>query len=301
MSEGILLRACVPKRLVLATVGALAVIALMLLTPSATTSYAASDIDYIAIDMNTAGNNTVSCAGTPNPPHYPHCAPGTIGSVQTCAEVDPGGTVNVDIVVSSIPSGIAPSGAGPDIQGFDIDFLYNPAIAKVTAAPANAGSGGPPGNLGIEYAGTPHGTHVDTNDSYPDMDGSFHTGQLDFGATGEYGPGILMRLTLQGVGPGITSLNLANNLGGNPDALIYDNSGSQKDYTIGDNRPATLAVHPSTCPPPPPAGVGGNVALVVSSAQSSFPWSTAAAAGVGLMSAALGAFWYLRRRLSTSK
>src|SRR6185369_599530 len=125
-------------------------------------------------------------------------APGTLSAIQDCAEVDQGQSINVDLVISAIPNVVAGSGAGPNIQGFDMDLIYNSTVVSVAALPAN-GSGGPPANLDINYAGTPGGSHSSNTEVTPDTDGDFFMGEIDFGAIGESGPGILMRVTVQGV------------------------------------------------------------------------------------------------------
>lgn len=192
--------------------------------------------------MDTTGNNTVACAGQ-------GCQPGTLGSIQDCGVIATvGGTLTVDIVVNAIPNtDQTVSGAGPNIQGFDMDLIYDPLIVSVSALPANAGSGGPPGNLGMEYAGTPGGSHSSNTESVPSSDGDFFMGEIDFGANGESGPGILMRLTLSGVANGQSSLAVVYTTGGFPNPNIYDNSGAQNTYTIANNQVSTVKVG-GTCP-----------------------------------------------------
>jgi hypothetical protein len=216
-------------------VGTLIILSFLLIAGSTPPTHAAGDIAFTAIDMNTAGNNTVSCVGQ-------GCTPGTISSVETCAAVPVLGTVAVDIVVSGVPNTIAGSGAGPNIQGFDMDLIYNPAIVRVSALPANACAGGPPGNLDMQYAGTPGGSHSTTTDGTPDSDGDFFMSEADFGATGESGPGILIRLSLQGVAPGLSPLTLQYTLLAQAFPNIYDNTGGQGVYTIDTNDPSLIVV-----------------------------------------------------------
>jgi hypothetical protein len=186
----------------------------------------------------------VACAGQ-------GCQPGTLGTTNLpadqCLALPLGTTANIDLVVNAIPNAVGPSGAGPNIQGFDMDLTYNPAIVEVSALPASAGSGGPPGNLGINYAGTPGGSHSTTTDGTPDTDGDFFMSEIDFGVTGESGPGILMRLTLHGLTVGTSSLTLGYTLLAQPFPNLYDNTGAQGTYTIGTVRNAIVKVG-GTCP-----------------------------------------------------
>ena len=211
------------------------------------------DIAIVAVDMDTSTNNTVSCTGLPTPgpgtptPEPPHCKPGTLGSIETCAAIAIGGTVPVDIVVDAIPGVITGNGNGPNIQGYDMDLIYNPLVVQVDSLPANAGSGGPPGNLDINYAATPGGVHSTATEVTPDTDGDFFMSEIDFGATGEWGAGILMRLILKGVADGISTLDVKYTIASFNVPNIYDNSGGQNSYTIGTNQSALIAVGNKTC------------------------------------------------------
>ena len=190
--------------------------------------------------MDTTGNNTVACAGQ-------GCQPGTLGTVQSCGVVAVGADLNVDIIVNAIPNSVAGSGAGPNIQGYDMDLIYDATKVSVSALPANAGSGGPPGNLDMNYAGTPGGSHSSSTAVTPDATGDFFMSEIDFGAIGESGPGILMRLTLHGVATGDSTLQLKYTTGGFNVPNVYDNSGGQNAYTFTENRAALIRVGGS-CP-----------------------------------------------------
>ena len=191
--------------------------------------------------MDTTGHNTVACAGQ-------GCQPGTLGTIQSCGSVAVGADLNVDVIVNAIPNVVQPlSGFGPNIQGYDMDLIYDSTKVSVSALPANAGSGGPPGNLDMNYAGTPGGSHSSSTEVTPDSDGDFFMSEIDFGAVGESGPGILMRLTLHGVATGDSTLQMKYTTGGADFPNVYDNSGGQNAYTFTENRPALIKVGGS-CP-----------------------------------------------------
>jgi hypothetical protein len=149
-----------------------------------------------------------------------------------------GQTADIDIVVNAVPNTVQSSGNGPNIIGVDMDLHYNSAAVNVTAkttAPS------------IYYAGT--GTvPFSGTDSVPDSNGDFSIGEIDNGPIGESGPGILIRLTLTAVGNGQSPLHLDYVLGGTGPNL-YDHSGGQNIYTIG-NTPDSLIVVGGVCPSP---------------------------------------------------
>ena len=227
----------------------------------------APDISIIAVDMNTAGNTSTSCAGD-------GCQPGTLSAIQTCAEVDVGASITVDVVVDSIPNYVAPSGAGPQIVGFDMDLLYSSNVAVFAADML----------IGMEYKGTPGGGGSHNTNATPDSDGDFFMGEFDFSAIGESGKGILARLTLQGVSSGLSPLKLHYTLLDGP-PNIYDASNNTNAYTIGTVMDSLLAVHPATCPAatatptpspaPTPGPATGTPGPSVTAAPSSTPVVTA--------------------------
>ena len=270
-----------------------------LFSGAAVGSAVAPDISIIAVDMNTAGNTSSTCAGN-------GCKPGGLSAIQTCAEVDVGSTVQVDVVVDSIPDTITPNGFGPYIKGFDMDLILNSSIVQVSAANML---------IGMEYQGTPGGGAVHNTNSTPDSDGDFFMGEVDFSSTGESGKGVLARLTLRGVASGISSLHLQYTAGGTG-PNIYDDSGSDNAYIIGTVLDSKIAVHPATCPPATPtptpspvptlgpsmtptptfgAAVGGSVTLA-SQTSDPVPWATFAVSIGGAAALFVVGVWYGRRR-----
>jgi hypothetical protein len=182
--------------------------------------------------MDPTGNTTGACAGE-------GCAPGTLGTIDQCLSLGIGAANarQIDIVVNSIPNVVASSGAGPNISGFDIDLHYNPAVMRVTAK-STTGSILYAGNGSVPFSGS---------DPLPDADGDFSFGEVDNGPIGESGPGMLIRLTIEGLATGTSTLHLDYVLGGNTPPNVYDHSGFQNIYTIGTVQDATVKVG-SSCP-----------------------------------------------------
>jgi Thrombospondin type 3 repeat/Cohesin domain len=112
----------------------------------------------------------------------------TVGTVDPCGSMTVGSSFNIDIVIQNVTS----------ISGFQADILYNPAIVNVT---------------GVDYhfllASTLVGV-VDVGDSVPDSDGTFVLAAVQFPSAAAAGSGVLARVTLQAVGGGVSSLDLAS-------------------------------------------------------------------------------------------
>jgi Thrombospondin type 3 repeat/Cohesin domain len=112
----------------------------------------------------------------------------TVGTIDPCGSTTIGSTFNIDVVIQNVAS----------ISGFQADLLYNPTIVHVT---------------GVDYhfllASTLVGV-VDVGDSVPDSDGTFVLAAVQFPSAAAAGSGVLARVTLQAVGGGASSLDLAS-------------------------------------------------------------------------------------------
>jgi hypothetical protein len=239
------------RKLLAAALGVLAIVGLMLIAGCATPAHAATEIAEVGIDMDVTGNSTVACAGE-------GCAPGTLGTIQTCAEIavdtnpglgfSAGSTLDVDFYVDAVPNNIPNGTNGPSIQGFAAELHYNPVIVDVVGR--NTG-------IGIEYASTgtvPLSFTNDASAAEPDADGLFQMEESDNGPTGESGPGILMRVTLHGVSVGSSVLNVDYAVASSPDPFISDHSGNLNGYVIDNNIPSLIVVGGSCATPTPTPG-----------------------------------------------
>ena len=156
------------------------------------TPVSATNIDLVAIDMDTTGNTATA-----------------LSTIQTCGSTTVGNTITVDVLVSAVPPF---NGTNGDLAGFEFKLNYDSTKVTVTGANhamlINAGGGTIPVPLG---------------DSTPDSDGVFLVAFADFGPNTEAGEGVLSRITLTGAGAGTSSLTLT-------DLLINDRNNNT--YTV---------------------------------------------------------------------
>lgn len=130
----------------------------------ATSSAQVSSIAVMAVDVDTIDNTATS-----------------LGSLQSCREVPPNQSLDIDVILDSIP-------IDRPMQGFEFDLIYDPAKLEVTAVDDTLLLAANPGS----------GPFFSFTDSVPDSDGSFKVANSDFGADpGETGSGVLARITLE--------------------------------------------------------------------------------------------------------
>ncbi len=168
----------------------------------------------VAIDMDTAGNAANSLTLPP----------------QDCNTVTVGGTLDIDITADSIPGFDGISGG---IAGVQFDLVYDPTKVKVTGV----------NNSQLLSVNT-GALILDFSDAVPDTDGVFTAAAADFtGTPTALGPGVLSRITVEGVGAGIGALSLTN-------ILVLD--GLNQTYTVTNPIEAAEVAVDATCPVPPP-------------------------------------------------
>jgi hypothetical protein len=152
-------------------------------------------IDSVAVDADTTGNTATF-----------------VQAVDECASLAaPGNTTTIDVVLNqTVDNGLG---------SFGFDFVYDPAVIKVIQAQDN-----------LLLASGGSFIPFDPQDPVPDTDGDFRIDLADLSTNYESGPGVFARFTVQAVGTGITTLNLANNTQGegvpptigDKDAVAYD-------------------------------------------------------------------------------
>ena len=132
-------------------------------------------ISLLGIDTEIAGNSATS-----------------LGAIQRCTSIDSGDSLDIDIVVDSIPSQFP-------VVSFQYNLIYDPEVFRVTAV-----------NNGLLLAANGgYQPFEGLSDPLPDTDGDFLMANLDAGTNpGETGPGVLSRVTLQATGGGVSSLGL---------------------------------------------------------------------------------------------
>jgi YVTN family beta-propeller protein len=184
---------------------------------------AAGNINEIAIDMDTTGNNARLTSGT---------------NIQNCGEINSGGTNTIDIDVIIPSPGVH---ASDGIEVWEFLLNYDPAVVSISAEDQNY--------LLTQAAGS---SLNDQSDALPDAGGSWRSGAIDSpgstgpepGGTHEVGPGVLTRITLTGVAQGTTALTLTK-----AGAMTAAN----KTINIIDIVQATVSVDEVCVPIPPPA------------------------------------------------
>ena len=151
----------------------------------------------------------------------------SLGSLKRCNTLTSGGSLTIDIAADGVP---LVGDAGGGIIAFQFVLHYDPAKVKVSAS-----------NHDMLLAANAGSSLVSLGDATPDADGSFLVAVTDFGlsTTPESGSGVLARITLEGVAPGVSSLTLT-------DVAIADVSNAR--YGINSTPAAEVAVD-AGCPP----------------------------------------------------
>ncbi len=181
----------------------------------------------------------------------------SLGTIEACRTVKQGDTFQVDVFVKGVPPA---SGFSNGLSGFGFNFEYDPKILKVTAVDANlmlaaAGPRNP-----FEIAGP-----------LPDSDGNFRVDEADLSQHFESGDGVLLRVTLQAVGPGLSTLVLGDDTAPDADGIpdVLGAAGVPQyaiaavhNAAIGVDQPCAapspvIPVTPSPEPSRPGASTGG--------------------------------------------
>ena len=180
--------------------GALALLTLVITSSDAPASLAsgapelAGTVNLVAIDADN----------TNGPPAGGNVRD-DIGPVDRCISISNGNSVTVDVVVDSIPawsSATLTGGAG----GISADLEYNRRVLNVTTYDTST-------STRLFYA-VPAGTTFEQRDATPDVDGRFRfdSSQIVPFAIDD-GEGVLARITLTAVNPGISYLKLTDTVG----------------------------------------------------------------------------------------
>jgi hypothetical protein len=126
----------------------------------------------LGIDVNPAGNTATS-----------------LGSVESCISVATGDTFDVDVIVTDVT----------DLLVWQFYFAYDPSVLNVIGR-----------NVDMFLAGNPGSNVMNLSETVPDDDGLYAPGAGDFAEppTHDSGSGVLVRLTLKAVGPGLSPVTL---------------------------------------------------------------------------------------------
>jgi Tol biopolymer transport system component len=132
------------------------------------------------VDMYTAGNTATS-----------------LDTLQSCNSIATvGGTLEIDVVVRDVPPYDSATDSGAVIA-FQFNLLYDPTVVNVTADDPE-----------MMLAAHPDSVFLDLSDPVPDADGDWLGAAIDLGDQQASGDGVLMRVTLEAVGEGTSTLDL---------------------------------------------------------------------------------------------
>jgi hypothetical protein len=147
----------------------------------------------LAVDTNPDGNTDTS-----------------VGSIQSCLSVNRRDTFDIDIVVLDIEN----------LLGWEAFFVYDKSIIEVTDV-----------DVRLFQAANRNSNVIDASEPVPDRDGRFFLGAADVGKATDSGSGVLARLSLEAIGPGVSPASLpqldfdgdgAPDLGPTLSALTFD-------------------------------------------------------------------------------
>jgi len=125
-----------------------------------------------------------------DPYHTPANTPTSLGSKQTCFSVSSGSTIDIDLYVTDIW----------ELLGWGAYINYDPALIRVTAI-----------NVNMFQSADGHSFIYNASDPTPDSDGSFYASAIDLNAPPyqDSGSGVLARISVTAVSPGVTSLTIS--------------------------------------------------------------------------------------------
>jgi hypothetical protein len=126
----------------------------------------------IGVDVNPAGNTATS-----------------LGPVESCISVATGDTFDVDIIVTDVT----------DLFAWKVYFSYKPSVLNVVGC-----------NVKMFLADNPGSNVVSLSGAIPNSTGLYQPGAVDIAEppTHDSGSGVLVRLTLKAVGPGLSPATL---------------------------------------------------------------------------------------------
>jgi hypothetical protein len=123
-----------------------------------------------------------------DPLHSPANTATSLGSTEACISVATNDTFNIDIFITNVI----------DLMAWDMYFQYDGSMVNVTAV-----------NVRMFQAANPGSNVFNASDVPPDSNGIFYVSAAELAAGKEdSGSGVLARLTLRAVGPGLSSASL---------------------------------------------------------------------------------------------
>jgi hypothetical protein len=212
--------------------GAMLIMAALVLSLVANEAQSAppGNVDVVAIDLDATGN-----------------APQALGATDGCRDgLTVGQIFDIDVVVKGV-------NVADGISGIGANIVYDEAIMKVNARGA--------GPVHMFMQAAPTGSFFDAfSDAVPDTDGDYRHDAAEIGGTAESGDGVIIRLTIEVVGAGVSTLDLTDSVeaDGNPNVLDFTNGGAPLvPLQVGD---AEIHSDASTCAAATPSPTPGPTA-----------------------------------------
>jgi hypothetical protein len=127
--------------------------------------------------------------------------PRAVGSVEVCRSIAVGDTLDIDVVVEGIEA-VTENGSG--MLAFQFTLGYDENWVRVVAV-----------DVEMLLAAAPGSSVFSVVDPLPDRDGSLTVSGLDVGplSAAETGDGVLARITVEGVAPGLSDLGIEGAVG----------------------------------------------------------------------------------------
>ncbi|MDP2675771.1 MAG: hypothetical protein Q8Q00_12855 [Dehalococcoidia bacterium] len=135
----------------------------------------------LAVDADPTGNTATS-----------------VGNIEDCRSVDTGDTLEVDIIVTNVVN----------LLGWEGFFEYEKSILEVTNV-----------DVRLFQAANSRSNVINASETPPDTDGLYLVAAADNSKSTDSGSGVLARLTLRGVGTGISPAKLLKNRDFNGDGV----------------------------------------------------------------------------------
>jgi hypothetical protein len=204
----------IPRRIFLLSAATIFIAAAALLQTGPARGQQIGSIPLIAADTDVAGNT-----------------PGSLGSIDVCAEMQVGEQRQIDVVIQDVSE--------PGMAGFNFYLLYDERYIRIIEADVEG-----------QMLGSAAASNVFDFSVAPNEDGKMLVAAVDFGSgADETGSGVLVRLTIEGVGAGTTDLAITNK-------KVEDSDPATGDYAIEAVQNGLVAVGVACIPdasPPPPA------------------------------------------------
>jgi len=115
----------------------------------------------------------------------------SLGPIEACSSISSGSSTDIDLFITDVS----------DLLGWTSDIIYDPALISIDAI-----------DIDMFQAADGQSNVFNASDSTPDADGSFYASAVDLNAppSQDSGSGILARITISAIAPGISDLIISS-------------------------------------------------------------------------------------------